>query len=211
MIDTETLLLFCVTALALILTPGPNQIYIVARSTSQGRRAGFLSVLGVETGTLFHVAAASLGLSAVLASSAVAFSVVKYAGAAYLIYLGIRTWRSKADAPESATPGESSGRRIFAQGMLTNILNPKVALFFLAFLPQFVDVSRGHVTAQMLILGVVFTVMGLAVDLVVASLASSAGDWLRRRPGARRAHKWITGGVYVSLGLGTALAGWGGE
>ncbi len=207
MISTETLVLFCVTAFALIITPGPNQIYIIARSTSQGRRVGFLSVLGVESGTLVHVIAASLGLSALLASSALAFGVVKYAGAAYLIYLGIRTWLSDSDTPERAAPELDSGARVLVQGMLTNVLNPKVALFFLAFLPQFVNVSRGHVAEQMLILGAVFTLMGLGVDLVVAFLASSAGDWLRRKPAARRVQKWVTGGVYISLGLGTALAG----
>lgn len=152
MISTETLLLFCVTAFALIITPGPNQIYIIARSTSQGRKAGLLSVLGVDTGTLVHVVAASLGLSALLASSALAFSIVKYVGASYLIYLGIRTWLSKADTPELATPELSSGKRVFFQGMLTNVLNPKVALFFLAFLPQFVNKSHGHVAEQMLVL-----------------------------------------------------------
>lgn len=209
MISMETLALFCAAAFALIITPGPNQIYIIARSTSQGRRTGFLSVLGVESGTLVHVVAASLGLSALLASSALAFSLVKYAGAAYLIYLGIRTWRSHADTSEQTAPEPASGARVFAQGMLTNVLNPKVALFFLAFLPQFVNVSRGHVAEQMLILGIVFTVMGLGVDLVVALLASSAGDWLRRKPGARRMQKWVTGGVYISLGLGTALSGSG--
>jgi threonine/homoserine/homoserine lactone efflux protein len=207
MISIETLLLFCVTAFALIITPGPNQIYIIARSISQGRKAGLLSVLGVDTGTLVHVVAASLGLSALLASSALAFSIVKYAGAAYLIYLGIRTWLSKADPPELSTPKRSSGTRIFLQGMLTNVLNPKVALFFLAFLPQFVNRSSGHVAEQMLLLGIVFTLMGLGVDVVVALLASSARDWLRRRTRVQQIQKWVTGGVYFSLGLSTALAG----
>jgi threonine/homoserine/homoserine lactone efflux protein len=207
MISTQTLLLFCVTAFVLIITPGPNQIYIIARSTSQGRKVGLLSVLGVDTGTLVHVAAASLGLSALLASSALAFSIVKYAGAAYLIYMGIRAWLSKVDAPEFATPELSSGTRIFFQGMLTNVLNPKVALFFLAFLPQFVNKSSGHVAEQMLILGVVFALMGLGVDLFVALLASSAGNWLRRNARFQQMQKWVAGGVYVSLGLATALAG----
>jgi threonine/homoserine/homoserine lactone efflux protein len=207
MISTETLLLFCVTALALIITPGPNQIYIIARSTSQGRKAGFISVLGVDSGTLVHVVSASLGLTALLASSALAFSIVKYIGAAYLIYLGIRTWLSKADTSELATPELSSGTWVFFQGMLTNVLNPKVALFFLALLPQFVDKSLGHVADQMLILGLVFTLMGLGVDLVVGFIASSAGDWLRRKTKVQQVQKWISGGVYISLGVGAALAG----
>jgi len=207
MISVETLLLFCVTALVLIITPGPNQLYIIARSSSQGRKAGILSVLGVDSGTLVHVIAASLGLSALLASSALAFSIVKYAGAAYLIYLGIRTWLGGTDTPELAAPELSSGTRIFFQGMVTNVLNPKVALFFLAFLPQFVNKPGGHVAEQMLLFGIIFTLMGIGVDLVVALLASAAGNWLRRSRRVREVQKWVTGGVYFSLGLSTALAG----
>lgn len=176
MIPLETLPLFCLTALVLILTPGPNQIYIVTRSTGQGRRAGLLSVLGVDAGALVHVVAAALGLSTLLASSATALRVVKYAGAAYLIYLGIHTWLSRDETPGTNRPRRpESSTRVFVQGMLTNVLNPKVALFFLAFLPQFVVPSRGHLAGQMLFLGIVFTAMGLAIDLVVALVASSAG------------------------------------
>jgi threonine/homoserine/homoserine lactone efflux protein len=207
MIGTATFLLFCATALALIITPGPNMLYIVARSTSQGRRAGLISVLGVDSGTLFHVVAASLGLSALLVSSALAFNIVKSLGAAYLIYLGLRTWLRRADTQAAADPEPTSAARVYFQGLLTNVLNPKVALFFLAFLPQFADPSRGDVVGQMLLLGLVFAALGLGVDLIVAFLASSAGDWLRRRSTARQAQKWITGGVYITLGVSTALAG----
>ncbi len=175
---------------------GPNMIYIITRSTSQGRKAGLLSVLGVDTGTLVHTMAAAFGLSALLVSSALAFNIVKYVGAAYLIYLGLRTWFSKADLRE-ANPEPASAARNYFQGVLTNVLNPKVALFFLAFLPQFVDPSRGSVAEQMLMLSVVFSFIGLGVDLIVALLASSAGDWLRRRTRVQQVQKWITGGVYI--------------
>lgn len=206
MIDTTTLLLFCMASFALIAVPGPNMIYITTRSTIQGRKAGLVSVLGVETGTLVHVAAASLGLSALLVSSVLAFNIVKYLGAAYLIYLGLRIWLSKAGAEEVANIQPASAARVYFQGLLTNVLNPKVALFFLAFLPQFMDPSRGNVAGQMLLLGVVFTVIAFGVDLLVALLASSAGHWLRGRNKALRAQKWIVGSVYITLGLSTALA-----
>ncbi len=206
MISTTTFLLFCMTAFALIAVPGPNMIYITTRSTVQGRKAGLVSVLGVETGTLVHVVAAVIGLSALLASSALTFNIVKYLGVAYLIYLGLRTWLSKTGAEEAANIQPASAARVYFQGLLTNVLNPKVALFFLAFLPQFTDPSRGNVAGQMLLLGVVFTIIALGVDLIVALLASSAGDWLRSRNKARRAQRWIVGSVYITLGLSTAFA-----
>ena len=207
MINLDTLIIFCATAFVLIITPGPNQIYIIARSTSQGKKAGILSALGVDTGTLVHVVAAAFGLSVLLASSSFAFNIVRYAGAGYLIYLGFRTWLDKNDNTEPATIEITSGKRIFFQGMLTNILNPKAALFFLAILPQFVDKSLGHATAQMLILGGIFTLIGLCIDIIVAVLASSVGDWLRRRTGFLLIQKWAAGGAYFSLGLCTALTG----
>lgn len=209
MISRETLALFCAAAFALIIMPGPNQIYIITRSTSQGRKAGLLSVLGVDAGSMVHVGAAALGLSTMLTASALAFSIVKYAGAAYLIYLGVRTIMSNADVLPLASLTQSSNTRIFMQGMLTNILNPKVALFFVAFLPQFVDTSKGHVAEQMLILGMLFSFMGLAFDGVVALIASSAGTWLRRKTRMQQVQKWLTGSIYISLGLSTALIGTG--
>ncbi|MEW6732212.1 MAG: LysE family translocator [Acidobacteriota bacterium] len=206
MISAETLVLFCVTAFALIIVPGPNMIYIITRSTSQGRNAGLLSTLGVDVGTLIHVIAASLGLSALLVSSALVFSMVKYLGAAYLIYLGFRTWFSKADTLAITAQEPASAARIFFQGTLTNVLNPKVALFFLAFLPQFVDTSHGNVAQQILLLGIIFTLIGLTIGLMIALLASSLGDWLRGKTKVQQIQKWITGGVYISLGISTAFA-----
>lgn len=207
MISSATLLVFCITALVIIITPGPNLIYIATRSASQGRKAGLLSVLGVSCGTLIHVMAASLGLSALLVSSALAFNTVKYLGAAYLIYLGLRTWLTETDGREAADLKPTRMANICFQGMLTNVFNPKTALFFLAFLPQFVDTSLGHVAEQMLLLGVILIFIGLVVDSTVAFVANSAGDWLRRKTKVQQKQKWITGGVYVTLGVSTALAG----
>lgn len=205
MISLETLALFSFTSFVLIITPGPNLIYIITRSLSQGRAAGLLSALGVDTGTLVHVAAASLGISALLASSALAFNLVRYAGALYLIYLGVRTWLSPGQAPELAQSAIATQSRIFWQGILTNVLNPKVALFFLAFLPQFVDPARDHVAFQILLLGLIFTLIGVSVDVMVALLASSFGRWLQQKSRVQRVQKWLAGGVYITLGLGVAL------
>src|SRR5580700_7019640 len=155
---------FSVAAILLLLTPGPAVLYIVARSVEQGRIAGLASVCGIATGTLVHVLAAALGLSALLASSALAFAVVKYAGAVYLIYIGVRRLK-RADAPAAQInlPRRSLGR-LYRDGFVVNLLNPKTALFFLAFLPQFVDPSRGAVAFQIAFLGLLFTLMGLTSD-----------------------------------------------
>jgi threonine/homoserine/homoserine lactone efflux protein len=192
----------------LLLTPGPAVLYIVTRSLDQGRRAGFVSVLGVHAGTLVHVAAAAAGLSAVLAASATAFSVVKYLGAAYLIYLGVRQLASRVDAPAAvglaAAPQLS---RAFVDGVVVNVLNPKTALFFLAFLPQFATVSRGAVPAQILWLGLVFCALGLVTDGIYALTAGTAAHWLRARRGVALTRRWIPGTMYIGLGLVTAFAG----
>jgi threonine/homoserine/homoserine lactone efflux protein len=195
--EPTTLLLFAGSVATLVLIPGPNLIYIVTRSVEAGRRAGLLSMLGVETGTVVHVAAAAFGLSAVLASSATAFEIVKYAGVAYLVYLGVRALRSK-EAPPVAGP--SGMRRTFAEGVLVNVLNPKVSLFFLAFLPQFVDPARGTTAGQVLVLGAVFLAIASLLDLLFVAGAGLVGERLR---GGRR----FAGGVYLAL---AALAAAGG-
>ena len=199
-----TLLTFVAASLALILVPGPNLLYIVTLSASHGRKIGLASAFGVETGTLIHVAAAALGLSALLASSALALDAVKYAGAAYLIYLGIRTLRSK-DAPESVEqrPEGRSVAKSYLQGVLVNTLNPKVALFFLAFLPQFVDPDRGAVASQILVFGSVFFAIALSCDILYAVTASSLGGWLRGRSSVARRQRYIVGGVYLALAAAT--------
>ena len=191
----------------LLLTPGPAVLYVVTRSVDQGRRAGLISVLGVHAGTLVHVAAAAAGLSAVLVASATAFSVVKYLGAAYLIYLGIRQLIARAPEPTDVTLAAAPRlSRAFIDGFIVNVLNPKTALFFLAFLPQFVSVSRGAVPAQIACLGLVFCALGLLTDGLYALTAGSAAQWLRARRGVALTRRWIPGTMYIGLGLATALS-----
>jgi threonine/homoserine/homoserine lactone efflux protein len=194
--------LFGLAALALLAIPGPAVLYIVFQSAEQGRRIGLASVAGVHLGTLVHVAAASAGLSAVIVASSLAFSIVKYAGAAYLVYLGIR----KLLEPNEETRIERRReplRRAFMRGMIVNALNPKTALFFLAFLPQFVAPDRGGVWSQALVLGFVFVGLGLVTDSVYALVAGTVGGLLRRR---RNAVRYGSGIVFIALGATAALA-----
>jgi threonine/homoserine/homoserine lactone efflux protein len=207
MLDTVNLTLFLITALVILVTPGPAVLYIIARSVDQGRLAGIVSTLGVGFGTTFHVAAAALGVSALLATSATAFSVLKYLGAAYLIYLGIRKLMElDLDERQRVRVPESLGR-IFWQGVVVNVLNPKTALFFLAFLPQFVDIPRGHTTLQMVVLGLLFVIMGIFSDGVWALLAGTAGGWLKNHLGFVRAQRYFSGSVFIALGVTMAVTG----
>ena len=198
---------FMLAALILLLTPGPAVLYIVARSVDQGRRAGLASVLGVELGNSVHVIAATLGLSAIMLTSALAFSIVKYAGAAYLIYLGIRTLLRPVTVDQANADTPRSLRRTFSQGALVAVLNPKTALFFLAFLPQFVDSSNGSVSFQVLVLGFVFVAMAIITDSVYALLSGTARRWLRRSPWFPRSQRYVAGTIYIGLGLTAALTG----
>jgi threonine/homoserine/homoserine lactone efflux protein len=208
--DATTLGLFAVAAVILLVTPGPAVLYIVARSVEQGRRAGIVSALGIQAGTLVHVAAAAFGVSALLVSSALAFSVLKYAGACYLVYLGVRTLVGKdAEARPSAPPRERSLLRLFLQGVVVNVLNPKTALFFLAFLPQFVNPAHGAVVSQVLVLGAVFVFLGACSDGTWALLAGSASAFLRDHAGFRRGQRYVAGTVYLGLGVATAVSGRG--
>ena len=199
--------LFVVAALALLLVPGPAVLYVVARSIHQGRRAGLASVLGIHVGTLVHIAAATLGLSALVLSSAVAFTAVKVAGAVYLVGLGLWTLLSRRAETEVALGGERSLRRAFAQGIVVNVLNPKTALFFLAFLPQFVDANAPHPAAQVAFLGLLFAFLGLITDSIWAIAAGTAGGVLRRSRRFTRIQRYVTGTVYIGLGVTTALVG----
>jgi threonine/homoserine/homoserine lactone efflux protein len=205
---TANLGLFVGAALVLLLIPGPAVLYIVGRSIEQGRLAGFVSDLGIHTATLVHVAAASLGLSAVLASSATAFSIVKYAGAAYLIWLGLRKIFGRAETAgvDTALPRAGFGR-LFREGFVVNLLNPKTALFFLAFLPQFVDTTRGHIAMQIAFLGLLFAALGFVTDGCYALAAGTAGNWLKRSRTYLRLERYVSGGLLVGLGLTAALAG----
>lgn len=182
-------------------------MYIVARGIHQGRSAALVSALGVEVGALIHVAGATLGVSAVLASSALAFSVVKYLGAAYLIYFAVRTLLDRSAAPAIATGASTSLGRIFWQGVVVELLNPKTILFFLAFLPQFVEPGRGPVEWQILILGALFVMFAICIDGLYGLFAGSLGDWLGGNARFLSTQRYFSGGVYVVLALTTALAG----
>ncbi len=206
MLSSSAFLLFSLAAGALIVVPGPAVTFIVARSLQQGRRAGLVSAMGIAAGGVVHVAAAVLGLSALLASSALAFAAVRWGGAAYLVYLGLRVWLARP-AASSGPPPPAPARRIFAQGFVVNVLNPKTAIFFLAFLPQFVDPGRGRAPLQMFLLGGWFVVMAVASDCTYALLAGIVGDRIGQSPRARRGARLLSGGVYVALGLGTLFAG----
>ena len=199
--DAHALLLFSVAALALLLIPGPAVLYVVVQSAEHGRLAGLVSVAGLHLGTLVHTAAAAVGLSALVVSSAVAFSVVKYAGAAYLVFLGVRRFLARDPAPDVPARVEPL-RRLFRQGVVVNVLNPKTAVFFLAFLPQFVD-PDGTVWTQVIVFGISFVLLGLMTDSAYALVAGSLGAWMRRR---RRAFRYASGTVFVALGAATALA-----
>jgi len=196
---------FLLAALILLLTPGPAVLYIIARSMDQGRLAGFVSVLSIESGNSVHVLAATLGLSAILMSSALAFSIVKYLGAAYLVYLGIRRLLARDQEHEIARVQHQSLQRIYSQGVLVATLNPKTALFFLAFLPQFVNPSVGSVSLQLLMLGGLFVTMAIITDSMYALLASTAGGWLKRNQSFLQAEKYVVGSVYIGLGVTAAL------
>ncbi|HMM41879.1 MAG TPA: LysE family translocator [Thermomicrobiales bacterium] len=205
--EPSTLALFAGAAMALLIIPGPAVLYIVARSVEQGRRAGVVSAAGVATGSLVHVAGAALGLSAILMSSATAFTTVKLAGAAYLFYLGLRSLLRGGAPHEAATIAPASLRRVFAQGVVVNILNPKVALFFFAFLPQFVDPARGPVAVQIMFLGCLYAVLSVSSDSMYALLAGAAGGWLKSNGHFRRGQHYLAGGIYLALGTLTALSG----
>jgi threonine/homoserine/homoserine lactone efflux protein len=206
--DASTFALFAAASLAFLAIPGPSVFYIVTRSLAQGRRAGVTSMLGVQAGGLVHVVAAAFGVSALLASSATAFTVVKYAGAGYLILLGARRLLSAGDgASEPAPRGPAPPARLFWQGAVVNVLNPKTALFFLAFLPQFVDPDAGPVAPQMLVLGTLLVCLGVLSDGTYAVLAAGAGRRLRESAASRRVLERLSGGVFVALGLAAALAG----
>jgi len=205
--DPAAIGVFSLASLALLVVPGPSVLYIVTRGITQGRMAGLASVLGVHVGTTFHIAAATLGLSALLMRSILAFNIVKYAGAAYLLYLGIRRLLDDDGPIQTGSVKAHSLARIFRQGVVVNVLNPKTALFFLAFLPQFVDVQKGSVPLQMLALGSIFIVLGLLSDGTYALVSSMLGNRLRTSGAFARRERLLSGSVYLGLGVGAALSG----
>ena len=204
--DTATLLGFIAAALVVLLTPGPGVLYVVTRSLSQGQRAGLVSVAGLSAGALVHVVAATAGLSALLLASAAAFGIVKLLGAAYLIYLGIRAF---VGGPATADVNDEAPRslnRLFTDGVIVSVLNPKIAVFFLAFLPQFVQPDRGSVTGQIFSLGLLYVALAVVTDGMYAVLAGRIRHWVGGRFARSRWPRYATGTIYLGLGVSTALA-----
>lgn len=205
--DFSSLTLFFIAGMVLLITPGPAVLYIVAQSIDQGKSAGIVSTLGIAVGTLFHVAAAAIGISAILMSSVLVFNIVKYAGAAYLIYLGIKTLLSREEIRSPQQIERKKLSRIFYQGIIVNLLNPKTALFFFAFLPQFINHSNGRpVAIQILFLGIIFILMGIVSDGIYALLAGSLGRWFRNNPRFINNRKYLTGSIYLLLGIVAAFS-----
>jgi threonine/homoserine/homoserine lactone efflux protein len=206
MLDTGRLVPYALAVLALVLAPGPNQALIIARSLHGGRRAGLTASLGINASIFVHTLAAAAGLSALLAASAIGFTVIKVAGALYLVYLGVRLLTGHDDMSAAGIDGVQSrpavrGRQAFLRAMTTGVLNPKVAIFFLAFLPQFVDRDAGSVFWQFMILGTIFALIAITIDSSVAAVAGTIGGYLSRNPTVARWRERITGVAFIALGV----------
>jgi len=201
-----SLLAFIAAGLALNLTPGPDMLYCAARGAAGGRRAGIVSALGIGAGSLVHTAFAALGLAALLMASSLAFEAIRWGGAAYLLWIAWQTWRQGDLAPNARDVAPAGLWRVFAQGALINVLNPKVALFFLAFLPQFVDPAGGNVALKLIVLGMIFNFNGTIINALVGALAGTAGQFLARNAGWWRWQNRVTAGILAALAARLALA-----
>jgi threonine/homoserine/homoserine lactone efflux protein len=201
----STYALFIATALALLAIPGPAVLYVVSRSIDQGRSAGLSSVLGITTGTVVHVTLATVGLSSLVLASKVAFDAVRYVGAAYLIFLGVRRLLTRQVEEDPANRVPRSRRDLYTQGLIVNLLNPKTIVFIFAFIPQFVDVNAGHVWLQIMLLGLTFAGLGLASDSLYAVVAGTVADRLRGTPVIARVERWFGGSVLIGLGVAAAI------
>ncbi|HEY8703841.1 MAG TPA: LysE family translocator [Gaiellaceae bacterium] len=203
--SVSTYALFVVTALALLAVPGPAVLYVVSRSIDQGRRAGIASVLGITTGTVVHVTLATVGLSSLILASRIAFDAVRYVGAGYLIFLGIRRLLTRhRETPDVDRPPRTV-RDLYTQGLVVNLLNPKTIVFIFAFIPQFVDVGAGHVWLQIMLLGLTLAGLGLMSDSLYAIVAGSIADRLRGSRGVARFERWFGGGILIGLGVVAAV------
>jgi threonine/homoserine/homoserine lactone efflux protein len=201
MLHTNTILLFLLATLTLNVTPGPDMLYVIARSVGQGRSAGIVSALGISAGCCVHTLGVAFGLVSLMAAVPAAYEMIKYAGAAYLVYLGLRIIMSRPPPEAETAVKPDSLSAIFLQGLLTNVLNPKVALFFLAFLPQFVDQTSGSLAAQIIFLGVLFNLSGTMVNVAVALAASYTGARLKAYLKNSAVLRWVSGGLFIGLGI----------
>ena len=205
MIQPEKFALFITVSWALIIAPGPDMLYVITRGMTHGRGAGVLSAIGVICGILVHTTAAALGLTLIFQTSAFAFLIVKYIGAVYLVYLGIKAWQDRSTFRLQASSFVMDAPRLFWQGLLSNVLNPKIAIFFLAFLPQFVDKGGGQVTLQLVFLGLTFAFFGLCFLLAVGYASGSIASWLTGRPRYAKSLQRVSGGILIGLGVRLAF------
>ena len=205
MIMTSTLLYFLGASVALTLAPGPDNIFVLTQGIARGRKAAMVTALGMCSGISIHTTAAAFGISALFYSSAVAFNAVKFAGVAYLLYLAYKTLKERSSV-SLANPDDRSTLALFKRGFIMNVLNPKVAMFFLAFLPQFVSPSARHFPLQMLILGLIFMVQAVVIFCLIGYFSGSIGNFLLARPQVAKYFDWLTAGVFASLGVRLALA-----
>ena len=205
MIPVETWLLFCVACVALAATPGPNMLFLVTRTLAQGRAAGFVSLAGTSSGFALHAIAAALGLSALLAAVPIAYEIVRFAGAVYLAWLAVVTWRASGRSEANAPARRAEAGQMYRQGLLTSVLNPKLAVFQLALFPQFIDPSRGSVLVQGLVLALTQFVIVVAGDSVCVFAATGARRWFSRRPGWSRWSKRALAGVFAALAARLAI------
>jgi threonine/homoserine/homoserine lactone efflux protein len=206
MIEPTRFVLFIGISWALIIAPGPDMFYVITRGMAHGRKAGMLSAIGVVCGILIHTTASALGLTLVIQSSVFAFLLVKYVGAAYLLFLGVKTFRDKSTFSLHSPTSTMNSITLFWQGVLSNVLNPKIAIFFLAFLPQFVDKGSNQFMLQMVMLGLTFAGMGLCFLLVAGYFSGALGGWLARRPHYPLFLQRLAGGILIGLGMRLALA-----
>ena len=207
MFELSSFIIFLSAAFFVLVVPGPAVIYITTRSLDQGTKAGIVSTIGIAFGSLLHVAFAAFGLSAILVTSAYAFTVVKFVGATYLIYLGITKLLSKTKVSFEKEKAQKSHSKMFVEGLLVNLLNPKTALFFFSFLPQFADAANGSIALQIFILGMIFVLMGLVSDSLYAIVAGTFQKYISSHPKILNIQKYVTGSVYILLGTATALSG----
>ncbi|MDA8101314.1 MAG: LysE family translocator [Nitrospiraceae bacterium] len=209
MTGCSQIVLFLTGAFVIIVIPGPNILYLVTRSMHQGRAAGFASLLGIEAATIVHILAATLGLTSLLLSSVAAFTTVKYAGAMYLIYLGMEKLRKPHEKPVDSRAPAVGLKRVFGEAFFVNLLNPKTAMFFLAYLPQFMDVHRGNAAVQIISYGLLLIVLAIVVESVYVLFASRIGAWLPENSRVIGRGRFLAGGAYIGLGVTTALSGTG--
>lgn len=204
--DTSQLAYFLGASILLTIAPGPDNVFVVTQGITRGRKAAVLTAIGMCSGISVHTTAAALGISAVFYSSAVAFSMVKFAGAAYLLFLAWKTVRERRDIELRGNYRQLSGFALFKRGFIMNVLNPKVALFFVAFLPQFVSPGSGNVALEMVMLGLVFMVQGMIIFTAIGLLSGAIGSYLLRKPQVSRIFSWLTAGIFATLGIRLALA-----